>query len=220
MSGTERPLTTTDPAETAAGSLVAQDETLQQTGAGVDRREQPIQVGDRVRCTGGTTTGEVIKVQYADGKMTGTPGIHDYATIVMDRPAGWQETFRVSGLTRLPSGPYRDVLARCVERLDEHLDRDVAHTYQGQPLAQDWARVAKVVEEAGEAIAELIGMTGQNPRKGVTSNVERLLSELADVALTGLYAIQHFTKDADRTLALLLDKTIYHCGRVGVDVID
>lgn len=113
---------------------------------------------------------------------------------------------------------YRAALARCIERLDAHLDRDVADTYQGQPLAQDWARVAKVVEEAGEAVAELIGMTGQNPRKGVTSTLDDLLGELADVTLTGLYAIQHFTKDSDATLDLLLRKTRYHCQRVGVDV--
>lgn len=219
-------MTTRNPEEADFTDVPKPAQTTTAEGASVvtdtkiDRRTCPIQVGDRVRCTGGTTTGVVLAVKYADGKTTGTPGIHDYATICMDRTAGWQETFPIRTLTRLPSGSFSEVLARCVERLDEHLDRDVADTYQGQPLAQDWARVAKVVEEAGEAIAELIGMTGQNPRKGVTSNQERLLAELADVALTGLYAIQHFTKDADQTLALLLSKTIYHCERVGVDVIE
>jgi hypothetical protein len=111
---------------------------------------------------------------------------------------------------------YKDDLGGYVHMLDEHLDRDVADTYQDQPLAQDWARVAKVVEEAGEAIAELIGVTGQNPRKGVTSTRGDLLGELADVALTGIYAIQHFTKDSDATLDLLLTKARYHCSRVGL----
>lgn len=48
---------------------------------------------------------------------------------------------------------------------DEWLDGSVSHYYKLEPLAQDWARVAKVSEEVGEAIAELIAATGQNPRK-------------------------------------------------------
>lgn len=121
---------------------------------------------------------------------------------------------------QLRAADFREELATAVHRLDAHLDRDVAERYQGQPLAQDWARVAKVVEEAGEAIAELIGMTGQNPRKGITSDEDKLLGELADVALTGIYAMQHFTKDSTRTLDLLLAKAKYHCGRVGIPLAD
>ena len=98
--------------------------------------------------------------------------------------------------------------------MDEHLDRDAAAVYIEQPLAQDWARVAKVVEEAGEAIDALIGFTGQNPRKGTYGTKEQLLGELADVALTGIYAIQHFTKDIDETLRLIAAKAQYHRGRV------
>jgi NTP pyrophosphatase (non-canonical NTP hydrolase) len=83
-----------------------------------------------------------------------------------------------------------------VTMIDDWLDSQVAKGYQEQPLAQDWARVAKATEEAGEAVDALIRMTGQNPRKGTSGTLEELLGELADVAWTGVFAIQHFTKDA------------------------
>jgi photosystem II stability/assembly factor-like uncharacterized protein len=91
-----------------------------------------------------------------------------------------------------------------VTEIDAWLDGEVAATYRGQPLAQDWARVAKVTEEAGEAIEALIAWTGQNPRKPQRPEARaELLTELADVALTAILAIQHFTKDAGQTWAHL-----------------
>ncbi len=45
----------------------------------------------------------------------------------------------------------------------------------------------------GRAIAAYIGMTGQNPRKGVTHSKSDLCLELADVAITALAALEHFT---------------------------
>lgn len=83
-----------------------------------------------------------------------------------------------------------------VFNVDIRLDRDVSTIYLDQPLAQDWARVSKVIEELGEAIAELISWTGQNPRKPQDSEaLGKLLAELADVSATAILAIQHFTKD-------------------------
>lgn len=105
-------------------------------------------------------------------------------------------------------------LRELVAWMDDHLDAAVADTYKGQPLAQDWARVAKVAEEAGEAVDALIGVTGQNPRKGYYGSQAELLSELADVALTGLYAMQHFTKNRYETIGLLMDRARYHRARV------
>lgn len=109
---------------------------------------------------------------------------------------------------------YRDELSEIIEYLDEYLDSTVAPTYQEQPLAQDWARVAKVTEEAGEAIDALIGFTGQNPRKGHYGTEGELLTELADVALSGLYAIQHFTKNRNTTVEILLTRARKHKERV------
>lgn len=91
-----------------------------------------------------------------------------------------------------------------VALVDHWLDSAVADSYQGQPLAQDWARVAKVVEEAGEAIEALIAWTGQNPRKPRRVEARNeLLTELADVALTAILGMQHFTKDAGQTWAYI-----------------
>ncbi len=114
----------------------------------------------------------------------------------------------------MPDESYAQELKTLVEWVDEWLDSAVSDIYKDQPLAQDWARVSKVVEEAGEAINALIGISGQNPRKGTYADTADLVGELADVALTGIYAIQHFTKDADRTLSVLLDKARYHRARI------
>ena len=107
-----------------------------------------------------------------------------------------------------------DDLAALIEAVDSHLDANVSATYQAQPLAQDWARVAKVTEEAGEAVDALIGLTGQNPRKGVYGDLDHLLDELADVALATVYAIQHFTKDAGKTLDRIFTRSEVHRGRL------
>lgn len=93
---------------------------------------------------------------------------------------------------------------RIVEAVDRILDENVADIYKEQPLAQDWARISKETEEHGEAIAELILATGQNPRKGFDPEAwARMMAELADRALTSIYALQHFTKDIKLTEYIL-----------------
>lgn len=67
-------------------------------------------------------------------------------------------------------------------------------------------RVMKITEEAGEAVAAYIGMTGQNPRKGVTHTPDDLAAELADVAITALCALQHFTQNTAVTRMHLASK--------------
>jgi NTP pyrophosphatase (non-canonical NTP hydrolase) len=94
--------------------------------------------------------------------------------------------------------------------LDDWLDMAVADIYKDQPLAQHWARVAKVTEECGEVVEAFIGCTGQNPRKGFTHTEDEMLDELADLLLTGLYAIQHFTKSTERTKRIIQAKIAYH----------
>ena len=55
-----------------------------------------------------------------------------------------------------------------------------------------WGRVAKVTEEAGEAIAAIIGATGQDPRLnpfvGSTHGYDDVVDGLFDVAMT---AVEH-----------------------------
>lgn len=104
-----------------------------------------------------------------------------------------------------------------VSNVDLLLDSGASYQYQTQPLAQDWARVAKIQEEAGEAIAELISLTGQNPRKGIDPQArQRLLQELADTALTGIYAIQHFTKDIWETERIIRAAQDKHINRLSI----
>jgi len=115
-------------------------------------------------------------------------------------------------------GEYRDELADLIEWMDDDLDNNVAQPYKDQPLAQDWARVCKVQEEAGEAVDALIGVTGQNPRKGKYGSELDLYDELCDTALTALYALQHFTKQRDVTLDRLMYRARYHRERRQVQV--
>lgn len=93
---------------------------------------------------------------------------------------------------------------RTVADADRWLDADCGPDYHAQPLAQDWARLAKVGEELGEAIQELILWTAQNPRKPQDPDAgTRLLKEIADVVATGILCIQHFTKDIGATQAVI-----------------
>lgn len=85
-----------------------------------------------------------------------------------------------------------------VQIVDAWIDANVGRAYQADSLGQDWARIAKVNEEIGEAIAEFILLTGQNPRKPQDTSPERVrafLLEMADAAMTIVYGMQHFTKD-------------------------
>jgi hypothetical protein len=106
---------------------------------------------------------------------------------------------------------------RTIMAVDSYLDERVADCYKEQPWAQDWARVAKIMEEGGEAVAELIAWSGQNPRKPQDEDARgRLLTELQDVALTAIYAIQHFTKEDDARTAIfgVWDRAAYHRRRL------
>lgn len=115
-------------------------------------------------------------------------------------------------MSETPFDP-RDLIAH----IDEWLDENVSDRYRREPLAQHWARVAKTAEEAGEAIDALIAWTGQNPRKPQRDEAfDELMDELSDTALTGIYAIQHFTKDVDETMKIVWNRLEYHYGRLVV----
>jgi len=57
-------------------------------------------------------------------------------------------------------------------------------------------RVMKLAEETGEAVAAYIGMTGQNPRKGICATRADLASELCDVIITAMVALATISGDA------------------------
>jgi hypothetical protein len=88
------------------------------------------------------------------------------------------------------------------------------------PEHDDSMRVMKIGEEFGEAVAAYIGMVGQNPRKGVTHTRTDLLAELADVAVTALAAIQHFTGDPVIARAVMASKIARIMHRAGLSRAD
>ena len=71
-----------------------------------------------------------------------------------------------------------------------------------------WGQVAKVGEEHGEAVAAMIGYTGQNPRKGFTHGRDDVVEELLDVAVAALNAVEFLRGHDGRALAELEDKIL------------
>lgn len=73
-----------------------------------------------------------------------------------------------------------DAVARVVRQLDA----------RGNPalegLPELLCRAFKVQEEAGELAEAVIGVLGQNPRKGVTHTWDHVIDEAIDVAMTAL----------------------------------
>lgn len=67
------------------------------------------------------------------------------------------------------------------------------HAREPEDLAGLPARLLqamKVQEEAGELAAALIGITGQNPRKGVTHTWDDAVKEAIDVAMSALVFVE------------------------------
>ena len=69
-------------------------------------------------------------------------------------------------------------------------------------------RILKISEELGEVTQAFVGLTGQNPRKGFTHQLDDVLNELADVVITAMCAIQYFTQNIDRTGDLIDGKLL------------
>ena len=94
-----------------------------------------------------------------------------------------------------------DTLAAISQWIDDgQCDRD--------PEAITWGRLAKVAEECGEVIAAFIGVTGQNPRKGVTHTRDDVADELLDVAITALCAFEHLTGNRGESMSALISKIL------------
>ncbi|MDT0476462.1 MazG-like family protein [Streptomyces sp. DSM 41014] len=66
-------------------------------------------------------------------------------------------------------------------------------------------RLLKVTEEAGEATAAYIGMTGQNPRKGISHTTADVADELCDVIIAAAVALHSFTATPAVDLTTKLD---------------
>jgi NTP pyrophosphatase (non-canonical NTP hydrolase) len=88
------------------------------------------------------------------------------------------------------------------------VDKLVAWINQGSPLPPETdklIRLMKLSEEVGEVTAAVIGVLGQNPRKGVTHTWDDVNAELCDVILTAMVALTTLTPDARKIFAERLD---------------
>lgn len=108
-------------------------------------------------------------------------------------------------------------LAAVSQWIDDHV--------RSQGRAADtlaWIRVAKIAEEAGEAVAALIALQGVNPRKGLAGPDVRevLVRELLDVATTALGAVEHLTGNEGRSMVLLDEHVAYVALRAGVEPVN
>lgn len=86
-------------------------------------------------------------------------------------------------------------ISRWVDEAPCNRDRDVE--------ALGWHRVAKVAEEAGEAISEWLLHTGGNPRKEPAAGVGAVIEELLDAASAALAAVEHLTGNQGNAMILL-----------------
>ncbi|MFG1609495.1 MazG-like family protein [Actinoplanes sp. NPDC049265] len=78
-------------------------------------------------------------------------------------------------------------------------------------LPQTLCQALKVQEEAGEMAQAVIGVLGQNPRKGVTHTWDDVIAEAIDVAVTALVFAQTVIGD-DQTA--LEDRLTFHLNRI------
>lgn len=85
---------------------------------------------------------------------------------------------------------------KLIDKANQNMDANI----------DDLFRVMKVMEELGEATEELVAIYGQNPAKVRKGIFDKLYMELADVALTAVCAIQHFTQDEALTITYLENK--------------
>lgn len=107
-----------------------------------------------------------------------------------------------------------DLTRAALRELSLWIDQGNAHR-DGEAVM--WGRITKVGEEFGEAVAAVIGATGQNPRKGVTHKWTDVEDELLDVAVTALGAIEHLRRhDGPSALDLLEVKIQAVATRAGV----
>ncbi len=65
----------------------------------------------------------------------------------------------------------------------------------GRSPAETALRILKITEEVGEVGNAYIGMTGQNPRKGITHTTTDVADELTDVIVAAMVALATITAD-------------------------
>lgn len=89
-----------------------------------------------------------------------------------------------------------DEIWQHVRMITAWLDKESAATGDVRIL-----RCFKIAEEMGEVTAAIIGVTGQNPRKGITHTWEDVQEELCDVILAAMVALDSVTRYAQEQFA-------------------
>ena len=89
-----------------------------------------------------------------------------------------------------------DVTWATIDRLVAWLDRGSELPAETKTILQ----ILKITEEAGEVAQALIGVTGQNPRKGFSHSWHDVEKELCDVAITAMVALTRVNPDAARSV--------------------
>ncbi|MFF7413233.1 NUDIX domain-containing protein [Streptomyces lydicus] len=75
---------------------------------------------------------------------------------------------------------------------------DYYDTMSDLPREQNWIlQVLKIAEETGEAAQAVIGLTGTNPRKGLSHTWDDVRAEVADVIITSMVALARMSPDPD-----------------------
>ena len=98
-------------------------------------------------------------------------------------------------LTMPPAVPATEEEAALHVCVWDHVARTVAwlDAANGRGPHEIAVRVMKIAEETGEAVTAYIGLTGGNPRKGITADPGDLAAELCDVVLASLIALATIT---------------------------
>ena len=94
-----------------------------------------------------------------------------------------------------------DVTWETINRLVGWLDQGSSLPGETKTILQ----ILKITEEAGEVAEALIGVTGQNPRKGYSHSWRDVESELCDVVITAMVALARINPDARTVFRAHLD---------------
>ena len=96
----------------------------------------------------------------------------------------------------------------------ESVERLVAWLDQGSELPPETKtilQILKITEEAGEVAEALIGVTGQNPRKGFSHSWQDVESELCDVIVTAMVALTRVNPEARSLFTAHLASVVERC---------
>lgn len=94
-----------------------------------------------------------------------------------------------------------DVTWETINRLVGWLDQGSSLPGETKTILQ----ILKITEEAGEVAEALIGVTGQNPRKGYSHSWRDVENELCDVVITAMVALSRINPDARTVFRAHLD---------------